>query len=47
MCVRGEKANGDALHPIDNLALSLPLGCPHSNEIGILRGIDPEQGYSK
>ena len=45
MCALGEKENGDALHPMDNLALSLPLGCPHSNEIGILRGIGFVQYY--
>ena len=39
--------NGDALHPMDNLALSWPLGCPHLNEIGTLRGIYPIQGCAE
>ena len=45
MCAWGEKLNGDALHPMDNLAPSLPLGFPHLNEIGTLRGIDHVKSY--
>ena len=43
----GEKENSDALHPMDNLALSWLLGCPHLNGIGILRGIDSAQGCAE